>query len=206
MAILTGHLKPRERLIESELIKRFNLKRFNVRKAIQELAYLGFVDFVPNKGASVVDISDEELEDLYKVRMTLENLACELLIQKIDSDKLNLLKAIHKKYIKAVADDSSEKMIILNEEFHKTLYEMTGNRFLKDHLERLLNSIFALRYSAYLMLGIFKNSIDQHGAILQALEERDLNKLKKYTRKNIIQPKMIYESRRVKRDKLGTKS
>ena len=41
MAILTGEMKPRERLVESDLISRFNVKRFSVRKAIQELAYRG---------------------------------------------------------------------------------------------------------------------------------------------------------------------
>ena len=63
MAILTGELKPRERLVESELIKKFNVKRFTIRKAIQELVHLGFVEFTPNKGARVADITDEELED-----------------------------------------------------------------------------------------------------------------------------------------------
>ncbi len=50
MAILTGEMKPRERLVESELISKFNVKRFAVRKAIHELAHRGFVEVVPNKG------------------------------------------------------------------------------------------------------------------------------------------------------------
>jgi DNA-binding GntR family transcriptional regulator len=198
MAILMGELKPREHLVESELVSKFKVKRFTIRKAIQELAYRGFVELTPNKGARVVDISDEELEDLYCVRMNLEILATELLIKRITPEKLRLIKKIHTKYIAAVEKGARDEMVLLNDYFHRTLYRMTDNRFLADHLERLNNSIFALRYNAYLLRGDFKESVDQHEAIIQALEDRDLDMLKSLTQKNVIYPKMIYDSRKMK--------
>ena len=198
MAILTGELKPRERLVESELIARFNVKRFTIRKAIQELAHLGFVEFTPNKGARVADISDEELEDLYCVRVNLELLAAELLIRKITPEKLSLLWKIHREYTVAVESGVIEEMVLKNEEFHQTLYIMTENRFLADNLDRLKNGIFALRYNAYLSLGIPQVSVAQHEAIINALENGDLEKLKLSVKENIIYPKMIHEARKAK--------
>jgi DNA-binding GntR family transcriptional regulator len=62
----------------------------------------------------------------------------------------------------------------------------------------LTNGIFALRYNAYFLLGMFQMSVAQHQAIIDALEQRDLNKLKHFTRKNIIYPKMIYDSRKMR--------
>ncbi len=198
IAILTGELKPRERLVESELITKFNVKRFTIRKAIQELAHRGFVELTPNKGARVADITDEELEDLYCVRLNLELLAAELLIKKITPPKMSLLRKIHKKYIRAVENHVIEEMVMINEEFHRTLYRMTENRFLADNLERLTNGIFALRYNTYILLGMFQVSVAQHEAIINALGERDLEKLKACTMDNIIYPKMIYDSRKAK--------
>ena len=198
MAILTGELKPRERLVESELITKFNVKRFTIRKAIQELAHRGFVELTPNKGARVADITDEELEDLYCVRLNLELLAAELLIKKITPQKMSLLKKIHKKYARAVENHVIEEMVMINEEFHRTLYRMTENRFLADNLERLTNGIFALRYNTYILLGMFQVSVAQHEAIINALGERDVEKLKACTKDNIIYPKMIYDSRKAK--------
>jgi DNA-binding GntR family transcriptional regulator len=198
MAILTGELKPRERLVESELIARFNVKRFTIRKAIQELAHLGFVEFTPNKGARVADITDEELEDLYCVRVNLELLAAELLIKKITPEKLSLLWKIHREYIAAVESGAIEEMVLKNEEFHQTLYLMTENRFLADNLDRLKNGIFALRYNAYLSLGIPQVSVVQHEAIINALENGDVGKLKLSVKENIIYPKMIHASRKTK--------
>jgi len=87
-------------------------------------------------------------------------------------------------------------MVLINEEFHRTLYLMTENRFLVEHLERLKNGIFALRYNAYITLGIPQISISQHEGIVRALEEGDLNKLKQSIRDNIIYPKMLHEAKR----------
>jgi DNA-binding GntR family transcriptional regulator len=198
MAILTGDLKPRERLVESELIAKFNVKRFTIRKAIQELAHLGFVEFTPNKGARVADINNEELEDLYCVRVNLELLAAELLIKKITPEKLSLLWKIHSEYKAAVENGDIEGMVLKNEEFHQTLYLMTENRFLADNLDRLKNGIFALRYNAYLSLGMPQASVAQHEAIINALENMDLENLKFSVKENIIYPKMIHESKKAK--------
>jgi len=198
MAILTGELKPRERLVESDLMKRFDAKRFTIRKAIQELSHLGFAEFIPNKGARVADIDDEELENLYCVRLNLEMLAAELLVKKVTPEKLAILWDIHRDYTKAVESGAVEDMVMLNEEFHETLYRMTENRFLVDNLERLKNGIFALRYNAYISLGMPELSVSQHESIIRALEERDPEKLKLSIQENIIYPKMIHESRKKK--------
>jgi len=198
MAILTGELKPRERLVESELMAKFNVKRFTIRKAIQELTNLGFVEFTPNKGARVADITDEELEDLYCVRVNLELLAAELLIKKLTPEKLSLLKNIHKEYTAAVESGAIEEIVMKNEKFHQAIYAMTENRFLADNLERLKNGIFAMRYNAFLSLGIPKVSVAQHEAIINALANGDLENLKLSVKENIIYPKMIYESRKPK--------
>jgi DNA-binding GntR family transcriptional regulator len=75
---------------------------------------------------------------------------------------------------------------------------MTENRFLSDSLERLTNGIFALRYNAYILLGMFQVSVAQHEAIIIALAEGDLEKLKRSVRENIIYPKMIHEAKKPK--------
>ena len=71
VAILTGNLKPRERLVETDLGSKLKVNRSEVRKAIQELAQKGFVELIPNKGARVIDVSNDELEDIYRVRLHL---------------------------------------------------------------------------------------------------------------------------------------
>jgi DNA-binding GntR family transcriptional regulator len=197
MAILTGELKPRERLTESELVRRFKAKRFAVRKAIQELSHRGLVEVFPNKGARVADISDKEVEDAYQVRMALELLAAELLVERMTPHKLAQIKKVQKEYMEAVRKGTIEEMVLKNEAFHRTLYRMSENRFLAEHLEKITNAIFALRYNAYFLLGIAPKTVKDHEAMIDAIERRDAEGLKKALREGIIYPKMIYLSRRM---------
>ena len=201
MAILTGELKPRERLVESDLIDRFNLKRFSVRKAIQELANQGFVELVPNKGGRVADFTDKEIEDIYVVRLSLEYLAAELAIRNQTSEKLVRLKEIQEEFVDAVNRGDVEETVVKNEEFHRAFYLTSDNQFLADHLEKLTNSIFALRYNAFVLLGHAPKSVADHQAVIDAIEEKNLERLKDILKESIILPKMIYMSR-----KMGTAS
>jgi DNA-binding GntR family transcriptional regulator len=195
MAILTGHLKPRERLVESEISSQLSVKRFAARKAIQELSQKGFVELIPNKGARVIDLTDQEVEDNYRVRMNLELLAAELMVERITSADLTVIRKIQKEYAKAVARGRMKDMIFKNEEFHKALHRATGNRFLCELLDKIKNAAFSLRYNTYFMLGIASRTVSDHEAILRALERRDLKALKRILRESIILPKMIHQSR-----------
>jgi len=195
MAILTGRLKPRERLVESEISSQLSVKRFAARKAIQELAQKGFVELIPNKGARVIDLADPEVEDNYRVRMSLELLAAEIMVERITAADLKAIRKIQKEYVEVVARGRTKEMILKNEEFHKALLRTTGNRFLCELLDKIKNAVFSLRYNTYFMLGIASRTISDHEAILRALEKRDLKTLKRILRESIILPKMIHQSR-----------
>ena len=195
MAILTGRLKPRERLVESEISSQLSVKRFAARKAIQELAQKGFVELIPNKGARVIDPTDQEVEDNYRVRMALELLAAEMMAERITAADLKALRKIQKEYAEVVTRGRMKEMILKNEEFHKALLRATGNRLLCELLDRTKNAVFSLRYNTYFLLGIASRTLSDHEAILRALEKKDLKTLKRVLRESIILPKMIHRSR-----------
>ena len=194
-AILTGQLKPRERLIESDLSSKFNAKRFSIRKALQELARRGLVEIILNKGARVIDNSDKEVEDSFVVRTNLELLAAELIVKRMTPEKLAEIKKIQTDYAKAVSMGDFEKMILKNEEFHRSLYQATGNKFLCEFLENVTNAIFSRRYNAYFVLGMAPKTVKDHEAMIQAIKKRESEKLKRIFKNSIINPNMILKSR-----------
>lgn len=197
VAILTGGLKPRERLVEKDLASQFNVSRFLIRKTIQELTRRGLVEFIPNKGAMVIDISDKDVEDAFVVRMNLELLAAELIIKRMTPGKLVKLKEIQKKYVKAVSLQDSEKMILLNEQFHRFLYQATENKFLCEFLGNVTNAIFSRRYNAYFVLGMGPKTVKDHEAMIRAVEKKYLKKYKRILQNSIINPNMIMKSREI---------
>ena len=73
--IALGLLRPRERLVEDDLLARFNVKRHVVRQVLAELEMMGMVTRRPNRGAVVRDFTTLEVEHIYFVRELLERAA-----------------------------------------------------------------------------------------------------------------------------------
>jgi DNA-binding GntR family transcriptional regulator len=200
-AILSGKLKPRERLIETELAAELRVNRSLIRRAISELAAKGLVDVVPQKGARVIDIPEEEVEDAYRVRMNLELLAADLVVQRINRASLMSIKQLQEEYVGAVARRAFEEMILKNEEFHRAIYAASENRLLCELLEKVRNVTFPLRYAAYFIPGRAEQSIRDHAEMIEALEKRDLAALRRVVETSVSFPRDTYLSRKQTEDK-----
>lgn len=70
--IVLGRLHPKERLVEEDLIERFDCKRHVVRQALFQLEDIGLVERIRNRGAFVKAYTPEEVEHLYAMREILE--------------------------------------------------------------------------------------------------------------------------------------
>src|SRR5258706_13835232 len=71
-AILTGHFKPGERLVESALCQMINVSRSSLREALRRLEGEKLILNGPNKGPSVAGISWVEAGEIYDPRILLE--------------------------------------------------------------------------------------------------------------------------------------
>ena len=71
-AILTGELKPGERLMEIHLADRLGVSRTPIREAMRKLELEGLVVMIPRKGAQVARITEKNLKDVLEVRRALE--------------------------------------------------------------------------------------------------------------------------------------
>ena len=76
--IITGVLKPGEKIVDSELAKRFNVSRTPVREAIQILEGQKLVYVVPGRATVVADIDPADIEKCYRTLAELQGLAAEL--------------------------------------------------------------------------------------------------------------------------------
>ena len=72
-SIINGEYKPRERLVETELARKFSVSRTPVREALKHLEALGMVKMERYKGAMVADISQQEIKEMLYVRANLEH-------------------------------------------------------------------------------------------------------------------------------------
>ena len=90
--ILTGELKPGERLMEIHLANRLGVSRTPIREAIRKLELEGLVKMIPRRGAEVANITEKSLKDVLEVRQALEQLAIRLACARITEEEKQLLK------------------------------------------------------------------------------------------------------------------
>lgn len=142
-AIKSGKLKPGDRLIETVLAKEMNIGRNAVREAIRYIEKEGLIVTTPFKGAQVVEISKNDLKDIYDVRNALETLALNTLAVKIDKEKTRVLDAVVKE-MKAVSKKGNLQAIIdVDLKFHRTLCELSENKVLLEAWSAISNRLRA---------------------------------------------------------------
>jgi GntR family carbon starvation induced transcriptional regulator len=82
--IISGVLKPGQRLRAADLIQKYGVSATPLREALQRLAAQNLIDWDPRLGAAVAEVSPLELRDIYWLRDILETLALTRSIERAD--------------------------------------------------------------------------------------------------------------------------
>lgn len=171
--ILIGDFADGDRLNEAQLTEQFNVSRTPLREAFQTLAASGLVELVPNRGAFVRHPAFEELVEMFEVMAELEVMCGKRAARRISSDQLTKLKQAEDACAQAVHADNREAYYQHNGTFHYTIYEAGGNNFLYSETMRLYKRLAPFRRLQLLAQGRLDQSLQQHRAIVRAIEERD---------------------------------
>ncbi len=136
-AILSGHFKPGDRLVEDRLAEAFGVSRNPIREAIRTLTSEGLIETTARRGAVVASLSDQEAEEVLEVRATLEAANARLAARRRDPAVLKQLEAILAEGTDAIAAGRTEHLSRLNDAFHTHLAQAGHNRVLADLMRTL---------------------------------------------------------------------
>lgn len=134
--IIQGELSPGARLIELKIAAEFSTSQAPVREALRELEAMGVIETLPNKGARVRTITNDELCQLYDVRAQLESYATQLATEKGVQLK-SRLKEVVRAMKRAAREEDSTAFSGHNSHFHRIIVESSGNTILLDLWENL---------------------------------------------------------------------
>lgn len=126
-AIMNGEYLPGDRVVASSLAKRLGVSQAPVREAIRDLVLLGFLENEAFKGTSVRSFTAKELREVYTVRAALESLAARLAATVITDEDVARLQAILVEMIRAAQEKDMERMIRLDNHFHRTIFKIADN-------------------------------------------------------------------------------
>ncbi len=135
--ILAGALPAGTKLGEADLATRLDVSRTPVREALSRLAAEGLVDLVPNRGARVARWSDEDLEQIFELRLRLEPYAVGLAIPRISDSDLDDLDDLAQRMVglgKPGRSQDLDGIVHLNRQFHRTLINRAANPALASAL------------------------------------------------------------------------
>jgi DNA-binding GntR family transcriptional regulator len=176
-AIVTDKLKPGQRIVEREIAEIMQTSRGPVRDALLLLENEGLVVRYPHRGTFVAELSFEDAEEIYSLRLSIELLAVKYVVEKATSADLDELDGlVEEMAFKVKAGYSISEATELDMAFHRGLCRISGHA-------RALAAWEALSSQTRLLLlsrirrkprDFQEKAVVWHRRLADALRERDL--------------------------------
>ena len=184
--ILTGKLKPGEKITEVEIAEELNVSRTPVREAIRMLELEDLIVIVPQRGVFVAGIkSIKEINDIFQVRSELEGLAAFLTAQNISEEQLSRMDNYTDQIKKCIENNDLERCIEIDISFHQIIYEASDNKWLQKLLDTLFEQITRFRSNSLAQEGRMEEALNEHKEMSEAFANGDADKARELAQKHI---------------------
>ncbi len=183
--ILTGELKPGERLMEIHLANRLGVSRTPIREAIRKLELEGLVTMIPRKGAEVANITEKNLKDVLEVRQALESLAIELACERITPENKEALKEKLDQVETAARTGDSSAIASADVAFHDAIVEASGNVRLTQLVSNLGEQMYRYRFEYIKDESKHSQIMSEHRIMYESILEGDKGKAARIVKTHI---------------------
>ena len=167
-AIENGALRPGDRLLETDLAQRFGVSRTPIREAIRRLETDGLVAHKPRVGAMIRVLAQQEIVELYEMRIVLEATAAQMAAKHASKAEIHTLKTLNAQMMQVATDPY--KVAMLNRKFHGCILSAARNRFLAQSHNSLSHALVLLGKTTLESSERVKDVVSQHDAIVEALK------------------------------------
>ncbi|MAM62614.1 GntR family transcriptional regulator [Maritimibacter sp. UBA3975] len=169
-AIDEGIYRPGDRMVESELADRFGVSRTPIREALQRLETQSLLNR-DGRSLIVASLDHNQLAELYTVRAELEGLAARLAAQHAAPEEQKVLRDMVEEDRALIADP--EALARANRRFHRQIHLASHNRYLLQQLDRVHRTMALLATTSLAVEGRSEVALEEHDAIVRAIEARD---------------------------------
>jgi DNA-binding GntR family transcriptional regulator len=177
--IFAHELTPGTWIDEQKLAEEYGISRTPLREALKVLASEGLVDLRPRRGCYVTEISRQDTDDIFPLMALLEGRCAAEAVKRAKPADISTLKAIHEKLESAARDGRIDAFFESNQEFHKKIQELSGNRWLLSVIQDLRKVLKLSRLHSLSLEGRLQQSLDEHRLIMAALQAGDAVKAEK---------------------------
>lgn len=172
-AILTGELKPGERLMEIHLANRLGVSRTPIREAIRKLELEGLVTMIPRRGAEVAQITEKSMKDVLEVRRALDALCAELACDRISEEEMGKLEEACAGFEKATRTGDTTAIAKADVALHDIIVAATGNRRLVQLVNNLAEQMYRYRFEYIKDESQHERLVEEHRIIYESIRAKD---------------------------------
>ncbi len=190
-AVVQGILPEGARIQDRLLADALDVSRTPVREALQRLEAEGFVTNVPRLGLVVAEITTQDIEDIYVIRIALEGVAARLAAQRASLAEIEMLAQLNEQIAAATRRRDVQTLPALNKQFHEAIYRATRNKRLADLLNTMHDSVQRFKRSTLSNPKRADEALEEHRQILEAIRNRDPDRAEALARQHKEKAKLV---------------
>jgi DNA-binding GntR family transcriptional regulator len=171
-AIISGKLRPNQRLVEQQLSEEFGMSRTPLREAIRQLQQMGHLTVLPSGGVIVTEFSPKHIKDMFEVREALETMVIKLDCGRATDEQLAEARQYLDHAAEAAAARDIDEYGRCNTAFHDTLLEACGNDKLISMVKTIRDQYYLRRLAMLMTDAELRRMMKQHYSIMDALDRR----------------------------------
>lgn len=176
-AVMAGRFAPGEKLTIRSIAGALEVSLTPAREALYNLASEGVLELRPNGSVYVPELTVDRVEELTKIRVSLESLAAREAVRRATEAEVTAVAALNEALIARHEGHDYSALIALNWQFHFALYRASGMETLVRMIEScwlMTGSYLNVIYPEFAQVG---EGISNHMQIVRALERRDADRV-----------------------------
>jgi len=178
-------LRPGEKLTIKMLNERYGVSSSPIREALARLQQDGLIDYKPNVGMRVIQLTERDIEELYEFTSELDAMTLRI-VMKSDrvAELIDRLSAIQQQ-AQAHLDDDAETWNSFSETFHLTLYEFANNSRLTDAAVKVRSQFTILTQACREDKSTRESILAEHQSIIDAITRNEAARAEELMREHV---------------------
>ena len=175
------------RINEKQLAQSLHVSRTPIRWALLQLYQEGLLDYNKNNGYQIKRVTEEDVREIYKIRVALETVASYEAACKMSEEDFQVLEDIVQASRDAIAEDNFSEIMRLSTQFNLQIFTFAQmprlrmiQKNLSDYLERFRNISFESPNNSRRL-----PAVEEHAQIVELMRKRDREGLEALIRRHV---------------------
>ncbi|MFM9849624.1 MAG: GntR family transcriptional regulator [Hyphomicrobiaceae bacterium] len=172
-AIITGHFKPGDRLIERDLCEKMGVSRTSIREVLRRLEAEQLIQVEPRRGPVVARVTRKQVAEIYEVRALLEAALVRRFTHQASDEDIVALRRIYEDLRVVRQTENVPGIVDLTRRFTDHMMKVVDHELISDIHQKLIARISILRVLAISLPGRLEESARELAVVMDAIERRD---------------------------------